>query len=85
MPLLETLNELIARDLGVQPEDVTSEFIHEMRKRMEKDPLFQIDRSSEFFSDPALRQLTFEEELLWRAKCRAWACEVLAQGVTSCS
>ena len=77
-------NELIARDLGVHPEDITTEFIHEMRKRMEKDPLFQTD-GSEFSRDPGVRQLTYREKAAWREKCRVWAQEVLAQGPTPCS
>ena len=80
----EFLCKKIAEDLGILPEQVTTEFIHEMRKRMYQDPQFQFDRSSEFLPDLDISFPTLAEREEWKRKCRKWAQEVLQQGRTAC-
>jgi hypothetical protein len=83
--LTEFLDKKIAEDLDVQPEQVTTDFIHEMRKRIYRDPQFQFDRSTRYLSDPTVSFPTAAEQRRWNLKCRAWAQEVLRQDVTSCA
>jgi hypothetical protein len=79
MSILEKrITELIARDLGIQPEQVTTWFIHELRKKMYADPTFQIA-----YGQPLLRRTRLEEQQ-WSAKTRRWAQEILSVGQTPC-
>ena len=78
-PLVDFLDEKISEDLGVKPEQITSEFIEKMRERMYKDPQFQFDRSSEFLHDPDVQLMDFEESKVWRKKCQSFAQEVLKE------
>ncbi len=82
--LTKFFDDKIAEDLGILPEQVTTEFIHEMRERMYKDPQFQFDCSSdpELLLDPEIHPLTLAKGEQWRQKCRKWAQEVLQQGPT---
>jgi len=57
----ELFSKKIAEDLGILPEWITTEFIHEMRKRMYKDPQFQFDFSSELLLDPDISFPTLAE------------------------
>ena len=83
-PFQESLARRIAEDLGIQPEQVTIGFIHEMRKRMYRDPQHQWDYSTGFLHDPQVRYPTADERKQWNEKCRVWAQEVLAKGPTPC-
>lgn len=72
------LDEKISEGLGVKPEQVTIEFVHEMRKRMYNDPLFAHDTEDANDLGPAKREQ-------WNQKCRKWAQEILSEGVALCS
>lgn len=64
-PLYEFFSKKIAEDLGILPEQVTTEFIHEMRKRMHQDPQFQFDFSSELLRDPGIYRYSLSWFQLW--------------------
>ncbi len=76
--------KLIAEDLGVQPEQVTLMFIHEMRKKMYKDPDFQFDSDPTLRNNKEVRPNHSETLKRWNQKCRTWAQEVLQTGPTPC-
>ena len=74
---LETTQiEMIARDLGIKPEQITSEFNRRMLAKMERDPQFQFDNSSRFLRDPKIRSMNSEKNKLWNKKCQDWAQEI---------
>jgi hypothetical protein len=74
MPSLdEYSSRTIARLLGVDPEDITSIFIHEMRKKMQRDPMY------------GTPLLDLDESDTWLTKCKTWAQEVLRDGPTPCT
>jgi hypothetical protein len=85
--LLPFLDSLIAGDLGISPEQVTGEFIHEMRKLMYADPLHQILLRIDERDEPAtleeiLQQLHLQS--IWQKKSCTWAQQVLQSGPTPC-
>lgn len=71
--LEQTFDRKIAELLGVPPDAVTTEFIHEMRKKMETDQQYPLP------DDASAQALN-----AWHKKCRAWAQEVLANGPSPC-
>lgn len=74
------LSVVIARDLGVKPEQVTVEFIREMRKLMQTDSRYQICNCNMYsFGLQAHRVMSAAERTAWNQQCRAWAREVLAR------
>lgn len=81
--LLPFLDSLIAEDLGISPEQVTGEFIHEMRKLMYADSLYSLlqDEESEERRTP---EENLHLQTIWQKKCRGWAQQVLQRGPTSC-
>jgi hypothetical protein len=60
------LDTLISSRLGVPPEAITVDFLHEMRKREHADPMFGAPYSP-------------EAQRRWDEKSRRWAQEVLQQ------
>lgn len=86
--LLQLFDNLIAEDLGIKPEQVTIEFIHEMRKLMYTDPTYPLlleqQRREERGEIVEHIKINFLESL-WRKKCQVWAQQVLQRGPTSCS
>lgn len=77
--LNEFLDQKIAEDFGLKPEQITPEFMYRMRKRMYKDPYFQTDRSTLYSRDTNVREHTFEQEYGWKKACEYWAQEVLKE------
>lgn len=85
--LLPFLDGLIARDLGIEPEQITTEFIHEMRKLMYADPTYRLlleQQRREEQGEIVKRIKIYFLESLWHKKCRSWAQQVLQRGPTSC-
>jgi hypothetical protein len=81
--LVTFFSDRIAEDLGIKPEQVTTQFIHEMRKKMYADPDFRFDFSPDS-GPPSLKECLKEAERSqrWKTKCQVWGQEALLHGAT---
>jgi len=66
----------LARLYDVRPEDITLEFLQEIRQRMQKDTNFQ-RRSACHLKGERVPPLTKDEEIAWDIQCKSWAKEIL--------
>jgi hypothetical protein len=76
--LSQYFKALIAKELRIQPEQVTPEFLEEMRYRMYRDRQNQVEPGG------LLRRRTNAEEMLWRLRLRFWAHEILVHNIKMC-
>ena len=86
--LVDYLDKRIAEDLGILPEQVTTELIHELRKKSYKDGEFGMRaalQNADLTKDPKKRELWQQLEESCQNKMRKWAQEYLKNGATPCT